>query len=399
MSGIYDDYVEKLERGFEDIDGYLCTNCVNNEYLRNWITEHSIGEYECKYCGEVHPCVSLNMFAQKIIDYIRFYYEDVNNGTIYYDNETGEWLGTTYDYQDIMDEVIGLLRAEPDEELVTDLDRAFMFDNIIWCDKDAYTTSYSDALRYSWKSFSDTVKYKSRYMFFNQQHDEDCYSPLDILDEIAKDLIHNNLYTKISTDMPIYRGRGFKTKEEIRTNIEELVSPKSPIPSANRMSAEGISAFYGAFEKSVALIEVANKHNSYAVCAEFNATNELTCLDLTKISNMPVPDAFDIENADLLQKNLCLKELYNQLTKPFQDYKNIEYVPVQVFAEYCKFVLKVDGIIYGSSKVADGKCLVLFFDHDQCIGTNDVCLPKEPKLSLINADTYDVSIDFKFIKK
>ena len=178
--------------------------------------------------------------------------------------------------------------------------------------------------------------------------------------------------------------------------MEELVSPKSPIPSANRMSAEGISAFYGAFEKSVALKEVANKYNSYAVCAEFNAANELTCLDLTKISNMPVPDAFDIENADVLQKNLFLKELYNQLTKPFQDYKNIEYVPVQVFAEYCKFVLKVDGIIYGSSKVSDGKCLVLFFDHDQCIGTNDTCFPKEPKLNLVNTEIYDVSIDFVF---
>ena len=88
MSEFNDDYVEKLERGFEDIDGYVCSNCVNNKYLKSWIQEQAEGEHECKYCGEVHSCVSLNVFAQKIIDYIRFYYEDVNNGSIYYDTET-----------------------------------------------------------------------------------------------------------------------------------------------------------------------------------------------------------------------------------------------------------------------------------------------------------------------
>ena len=47
--GYWKEYALKIdERGFDDIDKHICSECVEDEFLKNWIEENSIETGECE---------------------------------------------------------------------------------------------------------------------------------------------------------------------------------------------------------------------------------------------------------------------------------------------------------------------------------------------------------------
>lgn len=174
-----------------------------------------------------------------------------------------------------------------------------------------------------------------------------------------------------------------------------------PLITKQKTTAEGISAFYGTFEDDVAKEEAINKEKDLTgkklVIADFINLNELKCLDLTKILELTLPDWLDIKRAREREVILFYIYLHKALSSPIKKSdtknKNIEYVPTQIFAEYAKEILKVDGIIYSSSVYQNGKCIVLFVGHEACLSPkkNDIItFENKQKLKLVSYKVFDL---------
>ena len=228
-----------------------------------------------------------------------------------------------------------------------------------------------EVCEYSWKSFSDTVKYKNRYFFLQQHDDEDYdrYSPLSILSIIAENAQKLGIIKTLPANFDFYRVRTFNSKNEVLLDGANFGAPPKELASTDRMSARGISAFYASDKLETSLKEVKNKKPNHNIIAfgKFNNVRDLKYLDLTDIKSRSLPSVFDLNQYTLREAILFLKDLNDDLTRPIEELHEIEYVPTQIFAEYFKFVEHLDGIKYSSSKDHNESCYVLFFDNEQCI--------------------------------
>ena len=159
------------------------------------------------------------------------------------------------------------------------------------------------------------------------------------------------------------------TKIEI---AKDLCSPPHEKAKSNRMSAEGISIFYGAGNEKTAVAEIYNSEYRFATTAIFQNLYDIQVIDLTQILNIPYPSLFDKERRGYRESLAFLRALNNNLTRPIELMESIEYVPAQIVAEYFRFLYTfhdkpIDGIIYQSSKVKNGICYALFFEQSQCL--------------------------------
>ena len=388
-----DKLTEFEDRGFADIEGYICADCINDEYLKNWIIENATSHEVCSYCGQSKKSISMELFTKKIMETINFYYEDVNNyGEQVYNGD----ICAIYDTEDILQTIADKLGIDFNSKLINDLKPVIQ--EKTWCKSDPYGLDIDESLKYSWQRFSNLIKHKSRYMFFSEKTSSDSgvLSPLEILENIASDLKNYNMIHDLPSNTTLFRCRAFNKKEDIKTNVEELVSPPDNLAKANRMSAEGISVFYGSFKKDVALRESTTKSSSYTVCAEFKTLQTFNCLDLTKIKGLKCPSFFDTKHYKEAEMYHFYHYLNKQLVLPVSDFASIRYAPIQVFAEYCKTILGVDAIIYESAKVRGNKCIVLFFNKQECLGNDSPYFPQPPKLELKKAETYSITPNYSY---
>ena len=367
MSHWSDLAIEIDGRGFNNINKYICSGCVEDEFLKNWIEENSIETGECDYCHRIHNIVPMeDIMDEVIMKTIRKYYENAE-GNMHWDNEEYEYWGSTYDTEDVVGDFAEQISS--DQQVIDDIINAIH--DITWCKYDPYGMTEREVCEYSWKSFSDTVKYKNRYFFLQQHDDEDYerYSPLSILSIIAENAKKLGIIKTLPANFDFYRVRTFNSKNEVLLNGANLGAPPKELASTDRMSARGISAFYTSDKLETSLKEVKNKEPNHNIIAfgKFNNVRELKYLDLTEIKSMSLPSVFDLNQYTLREAILFLKDLNDDLTRPIEELHEIEYVPTQIFAEYFKFVEHLDGIKYSSSKDHNESCYVLFFDNEQCI--------------------------------
>ncbi len=369
------DSLEDIQnRGFGIIDKYICSNCVKNEFAKNWIKRNAKIKTTCSYCGKKTNCLYMEEFLKFLMAAIKYYFEPAE-GNLGYDSEEKTYLGRTYDKYEIAYKLIEALQIDFTKELADDIKD--VLNDILLCDRNPYGTSQLQFCENSWKRFSHLVKYKTRYLFYADdtkcQLEKAFMSASEMLDYTASYLEKLNLFTTLKPNVKFKRARIVENNLEI--NEKEMASPPYYQAKNNRMSAEGISAFYATFEDDVAKEEALNSEKDLTgkklVIADFVNLNELKCLDLTKILELNLPDWLDINKSSEREVILFYRYLHKALSSPIKKSdtknKNIEYVPTQIFAEYCKEVLKVDGIIYSSSVYQNGKCIVLFVDHEACL--------------------------------
>ncbi len=269
------------------------------------------------------------------------------------------------------------------QQVLDDVVEAIGYDQA-WCDEEPYGLTERERREYSWKSFSDLVKYKNRYFFFDEENDEyhEKYTPLDILYIISEQAKKLDIIKTIPQNFDFYRVRIFSKKDDLVLDGANLGAPPKECAQTDRMSACGISSFYASDDIETSLKEI-QKENSdnkeFVAVGQFKNLRDLKCLDLTAINEIKLPSIFDLEKYDEREAIFFLKGLNKELTRPIKDLQPIEYVPTQIFAEYFKLVQKLDGIKYNSSKNKNGTCYVLFFNNEQCsenkknILEEDVC--------------------------
>lgn len=359
--------MEQEERGYGSIDKSVCEDCVGDYALKQFVTDNG-DEGSCDYCENEGICVDVESLIEKIMDGIYFEYEEAVGcmGV-----EKGEFIGAkTWETYDLLRDEIG-----NDMELNNDLmdDISQTINDTRWCERDPYQLRERKERSSMWTAFSQMVKTKTRYVFFRMP-EKDKYqeeAAFLILDHISDEIERLSLIKPLASGTKFYRGRMHdkKTKMEL---AKDLSSPPHDKAKSNRMSAEGISIFYGAENEETAITEIYDLRYMFATTAVFQNLYDIQVIDLTQIDNIPYPSLFDEERRCYRESVAFLRKLNDNLTRPIESMESIEYIPAQIIAEYFRFLYSyqgksIDGIVYRSSKVNNGVCYALFYDHDQCL--------------------------------
>lgn len=372
--------MEEEERGFGSIDTRVCEHCVHDYALENYLIEN--GQMDtCDYCGSEAICIDTEELMQQIMEGIWFKYSRAVDELGYSD---GEYVGVTYDSYDVLDDILCGVVAD---EVFSDISE--IINDEVWCERDPYGLPLSKEQSYMWSGFCEMVKKHNRYVFFKTQvtHEKPNYM---ILDEIAQATEDFNLYRIVTPNSLFYRGRMHNSKTKY-SNPKDLCSPPHQNAKPNRMSAEGISVFYGGNDADTAIAEIFTSAFSFATVVAFKNLKELVILDLTQISTISTPSIFDVKNRDLREPLFFLRELLADLTRPIESMHSIEYIPAQVIGEYFRYVHKhngkqVDGIAYGSSKQKGGICYVLFAEHEKCLPQDKKHWGYDPTYQILEMD-------------
>ncbi|MFC0263825.1 HEPN-associated N-terminal domain-containing protein [Fontibacter flavus] len=364
-------------------DFIVCDKHVHDEDLKSFIRSKGRQFGECSICGENYQDWSFD--TPFLIDFTSLF-KTINNciNTTYgyleeilpYDSESGEWIGLHWSTWELINEEIEI---QCDEALVDMIIKALGEDNF-WAETGEHEES--EFLIYTWETFSDLVKNKIRYLFYDFEDKENYRSlsrPVKILEEIGNYISGHKMFVRFPLNEDLfnqspllYRARQHSDIKEV-TSSENICSPPPQHAKSNRFSPEGISMFYGGECPITAIKEVLEERKSedFLSVAEFTCNKPLTLVDLR---NPKTFGFFDENNIHNRQASIFIKRFVEEITKPV-DYRkqkdSIEYIPSQIITEYFRYVLtkkghRIDGIVYRSSKNPGKNCFVIFADSDSC---------------------------------
>lgn len=357
-----------------DGDKKVCAEHFRDPYLQDYIRKNG-HEGLCSYCGKEHTLVlDMQDFMQHVEERLSQRLCSLDDANLplsssYYDGDkevipgvrrAGSFIlpekAETYeDVQDLMDSY-GLYTLNND----LNEDIASCFNNDECVQTEAFAEDLDEELSYEWDYFSNMVKHKKRYTFFQDPHfirKEEWKD--DVLTEINQ-LCGNILMSKLTKGTLIFRGRPNDIGVP-RTSFKDLTAPPTEAAKENRMSAAGISMFYGALDKDTPIHEIRNYTPDAVIdLGEFELKRELVVVDLFKI-----PKDLSFWMPKYFWEYKFLKKFHSEITQPIGKNPGIDYVPTQIFTEYIRFMnnYHIDGIIYQSSMTGE-KNIVLFYDNN-----------------------------------
>jgi len=366
-----------MEQGYNsDVGTSICPDCMAENGIRDFIVQNSSTVLStCSYCHNtnVKTC-NMGKVIGYIHDCITKEWSDPANELPYQSAEggyQGEVFGTH--------ELLWNLGISDDESIIDDIVNSIHQSN--WSKTNYFSLTADQTLSYGWKAFCQFVMSKSRYFFLNannesydkNQHDE--MNPIKILDSVASIVKNLNMLKIIPTSQKIKRVRIVSNYDEATTASDLGSPPLEFCKMANRMSPAGIPMFYGAFDLETAIKETYEPESPLtkkAVVGNFYPCRPLNLIDLSQ--KFKIPSIFEQDQNYRFEKRF-LFDFIKDFTKPIKraDSAHIDYVPTQIVTEYFRHILskdasvKIDGVIYPSSKNIDHKAIVIFADNDQCV--------------------------------
>lgn len=348
----------------------VCSHHIKEKFISNYILKN--GEFsKCTYCGQRKKVVELSEVLKLIVIGIDCLFEDANESRYYNKEGKHGYDGETIDFYDLYyDDELGL--GITNNKLLDDIYK-YLENEIVYCYKDEYGGE-SDYLSGLWNYFKEIVKHKARFVFYKKQafSHHIYYKPSDILKRVQHCIIELDLFRTIATTDKLYRCVQHKDKAEVdNTGKRIAANPTKNCKKNNRMSPAGISMFYCCPHKDFCISEVVdfkNHSEPYYSVAFFTPKKKLKLVDLTRLPKMP--SIFDKGTNGNIETLFFLKDFIGDISKPIKKGDEIiDYVPTQIVTEYIKYnpKLKVDGIIYPSSKNSKKENFVVFKDHDQSL--------------------------------
>ena len=357
-----------------DKDKYVCTKHFDDPYINKYIQDNA-HEGTCSYCGAMHTKVlDMKSFMQYINERLSQRLCPLDDANLplassFYDDEDEEIPGFSRvgafilpnqaeQYEDVQDVIYNYGLCTSNDQLNEDI--ASCFNEGFYAQADVFSEDKDKELSYAWDYFSKMVKNKKRYTFFQDPHflrQEEWKD--DVLTEINQ-ICGNILVSQLPKGTIIYRGRPNDVGTP-RTLFKELTAPPSEFAKENRMSATGISMFYGALDDNTPIQEIRNYAPDVVIdLGEFELKRELVVVDLFKI-----PKYLSFWMPQYFREYKFLKRFHLEITKPIDKNPSIEYVPTQIFTEYIRFMnnYHIDGIIYQSSLTGE-RNVVLFYDNE-----------------------------------
>lgn len=249
-----------------------------------------------------------------------------------------------------------------DDSLTQDIIDCFGYRR--WVYLDPYGLNDDEEMSLKWKEYcsktiDDTVSGKSISEILSGN--------IDVLYDVAQ-IIKNNehfLFETLPSGTVLYRCVNYASHLK-SVSLSNLASPPTQYASANRMSRQGNSMFYGAFDENTPLAEARTvKGLQYSYLGKFILKKDMLVLDIT---NLPqAPSIFDTEDYWGIR---FLHEFDEALSHHIPSNQLLEYVPTQIMTDFFRqsskiFNKQIMGIKYNSSKNGASNC-VLFIDYNQC---------------------------------
>lgn len=361
----------------------VCFQCIGEEYLKSEIKNKGVRQ-KCDYCGKVAKSYTIEQLSLEIESAFERHYirtpqdPDSIQERMMNDEESNYLWARSGDpvIEAIMD------AADIELEVATDV-QEFLgnknFSKSSWDiqeETEFSSESYyeekkatSEHWQNEWNDFEKSLKNGTR--FFNSLG-------LSHLESIFKGI--NEMKTRDKRPAVVvagpgksisglYRARVFQTDEQLRVALSDPAQQLGPAPpklsSSGRMNAAGISVFYGATEKGLALAEVRPPVGSSVLIACFDLLREIRLLDLAAISSMNVSGSiFDRNLLREVERAAFLRDWSFRTTRPvLPDDAQFDYLPTQAVSDYLAAhpSLNIDGIIFPSSqKIGSGTNVVLF---------------------------------------
>lgn len=351
-----------------DTKELVCSHHIQEDFIKKFILTNG-KKGKCNYCEGNRKVIALSEVLKLIVVGINYYYEDPNESR--YINHDAEYGldGNIMPFEQMFYD----LELEIDSTMLNSDIVRYLGNETLYCLKDEYT-SESEYYHETWNNFKEIVKNIARYVFYfkNQFSGFNTGNPIDVLDKVQHSILHFNLFREIPTTEKLYRCRQHVNKNEIDVGGINIASnPTVNCKTNNRMSPAGISMFYCSPHKDTCVNEVVNFSDDskpYYTTVFFKPNNRLRLVDLTKLPE--IPSAFDDKNNWQIETLFFLKDFIKDISKPIDENDAIiDYVPTQIVTEYIRYnpKLKVDGLIYPSSKDGSKENFVLFMDHEESL--------------------------------
>lgn len=280
-----------------------------------------------------------------------------------------------YDINDLLENLEDLELDDANSAFIEKL--RIDFDEIQWFPLGKGEIRGVDEMFYNWETFCNIVKHERRYFFFDYNLYDYSSSPKSTLESIVE-LIHGQeIVTKISPDIKIYRARNFNNNEDVSClKATNLGTPK--VENAiheNRFSPAGISLFYGSLDPNTAREEI-GKVDGNIIIGEFHTLTEINVIDFTALPE--IPSIYDEEYRDISGISF-LHDFSAAITSPVDSNSPIDYIPTQVFTEFIrkKFGETIKGIKYRSAKSSENSNVVLFYKNEDCVDFDAIFQKKE----------------------
>ena len=358
---------------------WVCHACVGEGFLKARI-ERKGETHRCSFCRHKHAAISLD----DIVDA----FDQVFEQHLYRTSDQPsdyEYLlmkESSYQWERSGEPVLWVLQevGEIDEKLAEAIrselcDRHYVHDEFQDegdFDEDShysYSAINTQELSAAWKSFTEDLKTRSRY--FSRTAEATLTNLFEGIHEYkSKDGREIIVKAGPDTDFTsLYRARVFQSRERLEEALKrpdlEIGPPPPRLATAGRMSAQGISVFYGAVDAMVALAEVRPFVGSRVMIAKFDIIRPLNLLDLEALKSVEIKGSlFEPEYGERLEKAKFLGSLSKLMAAPVMpDDEPFEYLPTQAIADFLATGRDpvIDGIIYPSVQGKKGaKNVVLF---------------------------------------
>lgn len=381
MGGAKNQMMMEDEQGWSSVDKNVCPDCLAEPALADAVRS-AADDPKCDYCNQYLDgapiAAPVDVVLEAIVDGIRTEYGNPDDEGVMYISAEGGYTMPIFDGWDLVMD----LGITENDDLVTDLSQAISGQ---WCRRNPYHASEAEALSWGWGHFRKHVTHTTRYMFHipasdaARQRADGEIPPEDMLGALAETIRSGGLTSMLPVGTRWWRVRPHGTMETPST-AKELGSPPSEYAKTNRMSAAGISAFYGAstFEGAVAEVAGYVELGSSATIGLWETVRPMLVINLVDLPEMP--SLFDPKTRHLRPDLQFLHGFTADATRPARpdDKQNLDYVPTQIVAEYLNQVYRDDdanpvmGVLWRSTKDPAVTNCVLFVDNDGCADQDDL---------------------------
>lgn len=343
--------------------------CIEEVFLQKKIKKEGTDE-TCHYCRKDNRCFSLTQICdltEKAVEQ-HFIRTAVDPSTLEYlmmSEGDGDWEREGENVQIFLENL--LITNEPVardiqeilEDRYYDQDSAAMGEETEFASDSHYSEIYqvdTDRLDSMWQSFVISLKTESRFVNNSIKETLDnIFQDLDVMRTIHDDSVV--IEAGPGTAIPyLYRARHSSSHDELEKMLTtpdiEIGPPPHHKSGSNRMSAKGISVFYGSDSTETAIPETRPPVGCNVISARFNILRPLRLLDLTVLKYVRESGSVFDPNFINKKKQLAfLRRLTEKIVNPvLPGEQDFSYIPTQVIAEYLANMpqLNLDGIRYPS---------------------------------------------------
>lgn len=354
----------------ESDERWVCAGCIGEEFLRHRIKKEGTLQ-TCHYCEEIHACFTLEEvcdLTKKAID-AHFYRTPTEPNEMEYASlrhiDGYEWfregedvvqliedlLQTRHDLADDVQQLLEYRHSDFDADEMG-LETEFARESC-YAERRQVSTGRLDSM---WINFVSSLKTESRFINNAVSSTLDgIFRGVEAMRARGKEPVI--MRAGPGTTIPsLYRARWCRNHHELEqilvTPDKELGPPPHQFSGANRMSARGISVFYGASSVDTAISEIRPPVGCDVVCAKFNIIRPLRLLNLPALES--VLESGSLLDPDYIKRReqaAFLSTLTSRIVDPvLPGEEDFSYIPTQVIAEYLADPSRfnLDGILYPS---------------------------------------------------